>query len=174
MTRPSPAPRPPANPYHARHVRFLRLAELNDWRVKVYGISAHGERPDPAAISAAEQLARELLPAPAIWAAAPGAGAAVSEDRYGVAILIVHKGREGTFLLLNWWAGENMLQHRVYLAPPGQPHEFSDITPTGVLACVWELAVLAFECNAWIETVLADPAAPNLDAYLARRMSADI
>jgi hypothetical protein len=31
--------------YRARPVRFLELWQVEDWRVKVYGIAAEGERP---------------------------------------------------------------------------------------------------------------------------------
>ncbi|HEV2130530.1 MAG TPA: hypothetical protein VGR27_05485 [Longimicrobiaceae bacterium] len=98
----------------------------------------------------------------------------MSEDRYGVAVLIAHEGREGCFVLLSWWAGENMLQHHVYFAPAEPPFEFEYLSPTGVVACVWELAVLAFERDAWVDAVLANPSGPDLDAYLARHLSADV
>jgi hypothetical protein len=32
---------------------------------------------------------------------------------------------------------------------------------------VWDLSVVAHERDAWIRHVLASPATPNLDAYLA-------
>lgn len=164
----------PDTPYTARPVRFLRLADLGGWRVKVYGISAHRERPDPAFVEAAERLARDRLPSPPVWSAVPGAGPAVSEDRYGIGILIAHEGREGGFALVSWWVGENMLQHHVYFAPAHAPFTFEYLSPTGIVACVWELAVLAFEREAWIEAMLANPGGPDLQTYLARRLNADL
>ena len=160
--------------YQARPIRFLRLAELGGWRVKVYGISSQRERPDPAFVKAAEHLAAERLPSPPVWSAAPGEGPAVSEDRYGVAILIVHEGREGGFVLVSWWAGENMLHHHVYFASAGPPFFFEYLSPSGLAACAWELYVLGFERQAWIDTVLANPSGPDLDAYLGRRLYADV
>lgn len=47
-----------AAPYQARSVRFLQLAELSGWHVKVYGISALQEQPDPAFVEAAELYKR--------------------------------------------------------------------------------------------------------------------
>lgn len=161
-------------PYRPRPVRFLRLADLGGWRVKVYGISAHRERPAPEFVEAAEQLAQGRLPNPPVWSPSQDENALVSEERYGVGVLIVHEGREGGFALVSWWAGENMLQHHVYLAPDGPPFAFEDLSPTGIVACVWELAVLAFEREAWVETVLANPQGPDLDAYLDRHLSADV
>lgn len=163
-----------AAPYQARSVRFLQLAELSGWHVKVYGISALQEQPDPAFVEAAEQLAQGRLPNPPVWSAAPGTGPAVSEDRYGVAFLIAHEGQEGNFALVSWWTGENMLQHHVYFAPAQPPFTFEYLSPTGVVACVWELAVLAFEREAWVDTVLANPLGPDIGAYLARHFSAEV
>ena len=51
---------------------------------------------------------------------------------------------------------------------PGQRAGF----PSPV-ACVWDLAVMAFEREAWIEFVLK-PAEPDIDAYLAARLTADL
>ncbi len=48
---------------------------------------------------------------------------------------------------------------------PGQRAGF----PSPV-ACVWDLAVMAFEREAWIEFVLK-PAEPDIDAYLAGNYS---
>lgn len=164
----------PEAPYRTRPIRFLHLADLGGWRVKVYGISAHRELPAPEFVQAAGRLARERLPTPPVWSAPPGEGPVVSEDRYGVAILIAHEGREGSFALVSWWVGENMLQHQVHLTSAGPPFTFEYLSPTGIVACVWELAVLAFEREAWVDAVLANPSGPDLDAYLARHLSADV
>lgn len=160
--------------YQTRPIRFMQLLEINGWQIKVYGISAHRESPDSAIVEAAQELAQAQLPMPPVWSAAPGSGSTVSEDRYGVAILIVHEGREGNFVLVSWWVGENMLQHHVYYAPPNPPFTFEYLSPTGLIACVWELAVLAFERQAWIDTVLANPSGPDIDAYLTRQFAINI
>jgi hypothetical protein len=96
--------------YKPRPIRFLRLAELNDWRVKVYGISARQEQPDSKFTLAAEKLAQEQLPRPAM-----------SKGRYGVGIVIAHEGRDGNYVLVSWWIEENLLQHHVYFSP-ATPH----------------------------------------------------
>jgi hypothetical protein len=159
-------------PYTPRPIRFLRVAEIGGWHLKVYGISARQERPERDAVEAALRLAAEQLPRPAT-SVGGDAEPSVSHERYGVGVLIVHEGREGLFVLMSWWAGENMLQHRVFLAPEGPPFAFEDPAPTRVIACVWELAVLAFERDAWVETVLANPTGPDLQAYLARHLATD-
>jgi hypothetical protein len=42
-----------------------------------------------------------------------------------------------------------------------------------VIACVWDLRVLAFERQAWLETVLKSSGNVNLDAYLQRQLNED-
>ena len=74
--------------------------------------------------------------------------------RHGMAVLIVHEAREGRFVLLDWRTGENMLQHHVYFSPDTDNPEFRDMAQTGIAACVWELKVLSFEREAWIEYVV--------------------
>jgi len=90
-------------PYRTRPIRFLELYEADGWRLKVYGISATRDRPMARLVVAAKGVARQYLPSPA-----------VQVDRYGVGTLIVHEGTAGNWVLLDWWVGENMLQHHVY------------------------------------------------------------
>ena len=92
--------------YKLRPIRFLHLGDWDGWHVKVYGISARQEQPDSQLIAAAERLAGERLPRPA-----------VSKGRYGVGILIGHEGRDGNYVLVSWWIEENLLQHHVYFSP---------------------------------------------------------
>lgn len=151
------------HPYQPRSIRRLGLLAHEGWRVKVYSISALQQRPAPALCEAAHRLARATLPCPAI---APG--------RYGVGVLIVHEGVDGNYVLLDWWEGENMMQHRVFRAPSLDPLAFRRCSPEECAFCVWELHVLHFEREAWIDTALGVPGAPDLEAYLACRLEAHV
>lgn len=146
------------DPYAARTIRFLELWEDSGWRVKVYGIAYVEGAPSPALVETARGLARGCLPSPAM-----GAG------RYGVGFMGVHEGRDGNLVFVDWWADGNELHHHVYTAPDRAPLEFVDVTGTGLAACVWDLAVIGFERNAWISSVLVDPDETGLDAYLRCR-----
>lgn len=152
-----------SEPYSTRPIRFLDLAEEAGWRIKVYGISVHDPRPDTALVDAAKQLAFEQLPSPA-----------TTDNRYGVAILIVHEAREGNYILLDWWFGENMLKNFVYFSTHDDPTAFEDISPTGTMACVWELRVLSHERQAWLDTMLANENGPDVEAYLSEEFNADV
>jgi len=57
-------------------------------------------------------------------------------------------------IIIDWWENDNELCHQVFKALPESPLDFRDITHTGESFCVWELAVIALERDAWIETVL--------------------
>lgn len=75
-----------------------------------------------------------------------------------------------SFVLIDWWVGENMLENHVHVFVSGERDADERVTATGLSACVWEQRVVAFEREAWIETVLANPGGPDLGAYLERRL----
>jgi hypothetical protein len=152
-----------SRPYQRRPIRFSELWSIDGWAVKVYGISAHGEAPPQALFDAAKTIARQRLPQPA-----------VADDRYGAAFLIVHAGADGDYVLLDWWFGENMLQHHVYAGPVGEPDKLEYISPQGVGFCVWELYVFGFERQAWIDEVLAQPDQPSIQRYVQRQLNVDV
>ncbi|HML21399.1 MAG TPA: hypothetical protein PKD09_07125 [Aggregatilinea sp.] len=150
-------------PYAPRPIRLLDPWAYAGWRLKVYGIAYGRALPRPELVEAAQAVAAQRLPQPA-----------VTGDRYGVGFLGVHDGRGAAFVFVDWWQSENELHHHVYVAPTEQPTALEYVTPSGLSACVWDLAVICFERQAWLETVLANPAGPDLDAYLARCLDADV
>jgi hypothetical protein len=149
-------------PYKSRPIRFLELWEESGWRMKVYGIAYQRDLPRRELIEAAKRVARERLPQPAI-----------TPNRYGAGFLGVHDGRGANFVFVDWWQDENELHHHVYVSPADHPEKLEYVTPTGLTACVWDLRVLCFERQAWLDTVLANPAGVDLEAYWARRLSED-
>jgi len=150
-------------PYQARPIRFLELWEEAGWKLKVYGIAYRRAFPRPELVQAAKRIAQSHLQ----QAVSPGQG-------YGVGFLGVHDGRGANFVFLDYWADENELHHHVYISPSDQPAQLKYATPSGLIACVWDLRVLCFERQAWLDTVLANPGGPDLEAYLARHLNEDI
>jgi hypothetical protein len=148
--------------YAARSIRFLELWECGQWRIKLYGIAYRGASPDTALIAAAKDLAASCLPSPAI-----------TERRYGVGFMGVHQGRGSNLIFIDWWANENELYHHACTSTPEAPAAFEYATPTGLAACVWDLAVIAFERQAWIDSVLAAPS-PDVTRYLDARLEAAV
>lgn len=149
--------------YRRRPVRCLDVAELDGWRIKVYGIAYRGEAPDGALVDAALRTARRALPSPA-----------ASDDRYGVGFLGIHEGRTGNFVFLDWWAREDELHHLVWFSASVDPSELRAAMRTDPIACVWDLRLLAHEREAWVTHVLAKSTEPDLDGYLAHQMHADV
>jgi hypothetical protein len=150
-----------AEPYAPRPVRPLGTFEHDGWRLKVYGIAYRGAAPSAELLGAAQGIAAQTLPFPATF-----------DGRYGVGFLGVHAGRGHDFVFVDWWEDENELHHHVFVAPSAEPDAFRDVTATGLSACVWDLSVICFERQAWLETVLTDPDGPDIEAYLGRRLDA--
>jgi prepilin-type processing-associated H-X9-DG protein len=147
-------------PYKPRPIRFLELWEESGWRMKIYGISYQRALPRRELIEAAKKVARERLPQPAI-----------TPNRYGVGFLGIHDGRGANFVFVDWWQDENELQHHVYIGPAGQPAQLRYATDADSKACVWDLHVMNFERQAWLTTILTNPAGVDLEAYLTRRLN---
>jgi hypothetical protein len=55
-----------------------------------------------------------------------------------------------------------------------RPTELEYAASTAPSACVWDLFVMCFERDAWLDEVLANPGGPNLDGYLHRRFDGDV
>jgi hypothetical protein len=150
-------------PYAARTIRFLELWEEAGWRVKVYGIAFRDDGPPAEMVEVARELARDCLPRPA-----------ATETRYGVGFMGVHEGRGANLVFVDWWSHENELRHHVFTAPGTQPLDFQDMTGRGLAGCVWDLAVMGFERQAWISSMLVGAESSGLDTYLKSRFDSSV
>ena len=147
-------------PYAPRPIRSLgQWAEVG-MRLKVHGIAYRLEQPRAEVIEMAHDLVRRELPQ-----------LIAGQNHYGVGFVGIHDGRGALFVFIDFWADENELHHHVYVAPKDQPAQLEYKTPSGLIACVWDLAVIGFERQAWIDCVLANPHGPDLEGYLARRLN---
>jgi hypothetical protein len=145
-------------PYGARRVSLLEQWAPGEWRIKVYGIAWKQTAPDAKLVQSAKTAALRLLPAPAC-----------GDGRYGVGFMGVHQGRGSNLVFLDWWADENELHHHVLVSEPEAPTALRDVTGTGLIACVWDLAVIGFERQAWITAALSG-GEPDVESYLAFRL----
>jgi hypothetical protein len=153
--------------YRPRPIRCQGVVELGGWRIKVYGIAYGGAAPRDSLVEAAKRQAAQMLPQPAI-----------TDSRYGVGFLGAHQGLTADVVFINWWEVEDELHHHMFVADPesdtesetglrpAQPHELT--------ACIWDLAVLGFERDAWVESVLKRADGPDLDGYLSAQLNADV
>ncbi len=145
-------------PYEKRPFRFLEIWEDSGWQIKVYGIAYKRDLPRSELVEAAKQ---QVIPHLQNNTA----------HHYNVGFLGVHDGRGANFIFLGYWADENELHHHVYLSPTDDISNFHYSTPAGLIACVWDLHLMHFERQAWVEMVLANPQGPDLEAYLACRFN---
>jgi hypothetical protein len=130
-------------PYAPRPVRSLGLAHPHDYRIKQYSI-VYGDgafRTDD--FETGLRLLFEALPRPAVTPARPGVGFAIA-----------HQGNGADYAVLGWWDNENELPLRVVVRPqtPGgmwRPARESEAV------CVWDLEVIWFERQAYVQTVLS-------------------
>jgi len=148
--------------YQTRAVRFLTLWESDGWKVKLYGISSLAEAPEPRLIELAKGIASRTLPAPA-----------TDESRYGVAFVTVHQALLFNQIIVDWWERINELRHRVFKAESQTPYSFEEITSSGEAFCTWELRVIGFERDAWVQLVLKRRDFPGINDYLDCRLNED-
>lgn len=150
-------------PYAPRPIRYLETWEEQGWRLKVYGIAYRQTaiRPELAPLARATVFAHLRR---------------VTDDcaHYGAGFVGIHDGRGAIFIFVDFWADENELHHHVFVAPKDQPERLVYQTPSGLAACVWDLRVLCFERQAWIDAILANPQGPDLDLYLATHLNEDV
>jgi len=149
-------------PYQPRPIRFLRLERVGDWRLKLYTIATPGRTPRAELVEAVLDLAPRVFPQPA-----------VSDERYGTGVVIVHDSATMSIGLFYWWQYVNELHQRVYTGPLDAPRALTKL-PDPAAGCVWELSVLDFERRAWIHDVLANPNGPDIERYLTRQFNADV
>jgi hypothetical protein len=149
-------------PYRTRHIRLLQLWAAGDWRLKLYGIGMRPGSPAAELVEAARELALQVLPRPA-----------VTSSRYGVGFMGVHEGKGASMVFVDWWERQNELHHHAWRSERTDSTEFEYVSPHGLVACVWDLAVISFEREAWVTHVLR-PARPDLDQYLDSALAGEV
>lgn len=142
--------------FSPRPIQFRKMRTLEDgWRLKEYTI-VFGERPlDERDLSFGVDLAMRSLPRPATIPGRPGAG-----------FLVLHQGRGAAYVVLGWWDNENELPLRIFVRPYDQPLWRPASERESI--CVWDLEVLWFERNAYVQTMLSGSG--NIEAYCGMRL----
>jgi hypothetical protein len=137
--------------------------EVTGYRFKRYYVTSETAVFTPDIERAAVDIAPKLLPAAADGTPAAG-------------FVVLHRGGDGAaYLNVYTWVWDNVLHMRG--AAAGQPAlDCPDADPAHFIVldrpwigCVWELAPVHHERNAWVRHMLA-PDIPDLDGYLADSM----
>lgn len=146
----------PFETYKDRRIEFKKPIAVWDWKVKIYTIT------NKQIFEAQNTLEEVLLQLPN-WL---NEAAKSILPTYNQAFLIVHEAREGTWILLNWWTGGEMIETKVFFAEVETPKAIKPSPHKNSLLCVWELQVLSHEREAWIRHVLSNAEIPAYEHYL--------
>ena len=142
--------------YEPRH-----LSNMGKWRIgsldlKVYGIAASGRHiSDEMIDDARQQVKAEIVELVASFGGSNDVGFA-----------IFHAGSEGATISTFWWAMGDLLCRHKSRQPYGSL-EAVDLSRGPAIACVWELAVIAAERDAWRDAMMSSR--PNRDVYMEVR-----
>jgi hypothetical protein len=150
-------------PYVPRHIHFVELWREGVWSLKLYTILHPSKTASPEVLGACKAAVAEFLPQPA-----------VTPERYGVGFLSLHRGKSYDFISLGWWAYETELHQQSFIRPSGQLGVLEPLSGTELSSDVWDLRLLAFEREIWLEEVLKQPDEDCLERYLARRLSESV
>lgn len=150
-------------PYTPRPVRPLGLLQIEDWRVKLHGLTATpGGDLEDAAKDGARKAATEALPRPGL-----GGG------RYGVGFVIAHRSTNAFSYVVGWWSYGCLLSTAGYSARFSEPEDIAR-SPSRQAGCVYELAVIDHERRAWTRTMLREGADGDVESYLEAVLSGQV
>jgi hypothetical protein len=145
-------------PYAPRPIRFHGVRDLNGYRLKDYSIAARSGGVDWLDFARGFEVVLPDMPRPAVAAGRPGIG-----------FRIAHRGAQESYAVLAWWERENELPIRIAVRRDGE--EWRRAKPDESI-CVWDIQVLAFERDAYVETLLSGEAGEDLGArYLAKHLA---
>ena len=147
-------------PHQPRPVTFIRLEDVGDWKLKLYGIALPGREPREALVESTLRLAPDVF-------------AEAADNNYSVGFVTVHDSATFGIALYYWWQSANELHQRIYVSPLDDPSALTKLSDPAA-GCVWEIEVVDFERRAWLEDVLANPDGPDIERYLSRSFSREL
>jgi hypothetical protein len=139
----------PFTRYEPRPVNFLGIREVSGMRLKTYTICLPDATFAEARFSDVWELTAKTLPQQA------------SESRPNIGFAIQHQGRTGDYFVLGWWDNENELPLHVFV---GDQHGWRK-AQGGESVCVWDLRVIWWERELYVNTMMAGHA-DGVNAYL--------
>lgn len=142
--------------YQPRTVSHMGQWEIGDLELKVYGLLADGTAIDePTVLLAQSVVRRDML----LRVRDEG-------DSNGMGFVIIHPGTLGLTIAAHWWTQGSVLCQHVYrkLYSAAEP---MDTARRPAVGCVWELALINAEQEAWRKTMMKDK--PDPSAYMEER-----
>ena len=152
--------------YRPRPIRFLSLSHLKGWGLKIYGVSYHGERPKIDLIQDAWTLITDVIEHQRTRRR--------NANYYKAAFVIIHEARGCEFVSICWWEDENVLHQRQFMRTSKHQQWITGAGLDTIIACIWDIRVMAFERDAWVASVLSNPDGPDLNAYFGHQLNEDV
>lgn len=154
--------------FRSREQFSLPHARSGGWYLKRYAIVSDSKQLDLVVCAAALSSAFERLPKPGSLHSVDG--------NHGIGFQIVHFAEVAVVSPVFYWQWGSVIANIDQMrAPLEQPTQFA----TGVkevVGCVWEMTIVNFELQAWMNTVMNSDATPDekLNDYVAHRMPSAI
>ncbi|MCF3638703.1 hypothetical protein LXM94_01790 [Rhizobium sp. TRM95111] len=142
--------------YRPRDVSNLGQWAIGGLKLKVYGLVADNRKIDKAMVALGQSFVRQdVLPR-----------VADEGDDNGMGFVIIHPGELGVSISAHWWIQGSVLCQHIYrkLYAASEP---MDTVKRPVIACVWELALINAEQEAWRKAMMKNE--PNPSAYMDAR-----
>jgi hypothetical protein len=142
--------------YHPRRVSDLGQWDIGGLRLKVYSLVAENQTVDGTLLTLAQSFVRkDVLPR-----------VAEEGDDNGMGFVIIHPGESGVSISVHGWIQGSVLCQHIYrkLYSAARP---MDTAGRPVIGCVWELALINAEQEAWRKTMMKDEPIPS--AYMETR-----
>lgn len=131
--------------YRPRRIEPRSRLAVDDYRLKRYELRAPSVADGPR-LSDDEWKALLRMALPSVH----------EEREHRVGFAILHYAVDGNYLLASRWYGGNMLKHESFtLLSSAEGWRLSSLLDSRIIACVWELEVIAFERNAWVRTAMS-------------------
>lgn len=133
-------------PFQARDILTLPIAEHDGWKIKRYAILAKNRKFDGEIASAAFDAAKKRLP--------KAEKLDDPDNNHGVGFQIIHFTEVSS--LFYWMWGSVLANTKQIRAQWESPTIFEDGI-SEVVGCVWELEIITFEIQSWMNAMLHGP-----------------
>ncbi|MFJ8538706.1 hypothetical protein [Streptomyces sp. NPDC093591] len=152
-----------AQGHHERTARTAGTREAGGHLVKTYALQAPGRTVTEQDIAAALRITAAHLEL------------GRTRGSLGLAVLIMHAGGDGDYVLVHSWIEGHMSDLAIFTGPAGHPEQLRP-GRTGLAPCVWEAAILAHERDAFSRHVLdsSGPISNRLAAWSADTLTGSV
>jgi len=151
-------------PYQSRTTVSVPTAQRSGWHIKRYAVIANQRVFDPDVATSALDAAIEQLPDPGKLENPNG--------NHGVGFQIVHFAEVAIVSPVFYWEQGSVLANTHQMRAPWDDSKNFSTGLREVVGCVWEMQIVAFETQSWVEIMLGGDGTPrkNLSRYLDCRM----